>query len=358
MSKNNTSNNNLKGEILKHRVRFLVEVVIVFFGIFFFLFVLNLILYIFIVPTSILYGPLYYLFRAISITIAIPLFLYLTDYILGWSKNNDNQEVRKNPALSHLKLLKITKNNFKYQLLYGILLLFLVFIPLDFIFYLIPGMLGYSIDSLATSSITHQYLISQDYLVFLISVILIQTSVAYFEEILVRGLLAKRGDDYFNKMSAVIISSVYFGLGHLAYLLLPISSSYPIWFPIIWFLQALFVGIILGIFFLRRKWLFPVIFSHALNNIISANALWFWNNTGDFLTISLYQYLPLLIIGIIIFILQYSRIKEAINNGLVEFRSYFQNDERIRETKGDKAVRIISDLFIGAIIFIIALFLI
>jgi membrane protease YdiL (CAAX protease family) len=351
-------NNSKKGEIFKRRIQFLVEVVVIFFGIFFFTIILTLILYLFITPPSTLYGPLYYIFRALAISIAIPLFLYLTNYILGWTNNEVNPEININPALSHFKLLKITKTNFKYQLLYGILLLFLVFVPLDFIFYLIPRMLEYSIDSLITSSSTNRYLLYDDYFLFLSSVIIIQLSVAYFEEVLVRGLLAKRGSDYFNKMSAVIISSFYFGLGHLAYFLLPIRDNYPIWFPIIWFIQAFFVGIILGIFFVKKKWLFPLIFSHGLNNIISANTLWVWNNSQDFLIISLVQYLPLLFISVILFILQYSRIKEALSNGLVEMKNYFTTNEKIGENNKDKIMRIIFDFFIGFIIFIIALFLV
>jgi len=353
-----SSNTTIKGEILKRRIKFLVEIVVIFFGIFFFTVILTLILYLFITPRSTLYGPLYYIFRALAISIAIPFFLYLTNYILGWTKNINNQEFNINPALSHFKLLKITKTNFKYQLLYGILLLFLVFIPLDFIFYLIPRMLEYSIDSLITSSTTNRYLLYDNYFLFLSSVIVIQLSVAYFEEVLVRGLLAKRGSDYFNKMSAVMISSFYFGLGHLAYLLLPIRGDYPVWFPIIWFVQAFFVGIILGIFFVKRKWLFPLIFSHGLNNIISANTLWVWNNSQDFLTIILVQYLPLLFISVILFVLQFSRIKNAFNSGIVEIKNYFTTNKKLGENNKDKIIRIIFDFFIGFIIFIIALFLV
>ncbi len=353
-----SSNTRISGEIFKRRVRFLVEIVVIFFGLFFITVILILILYLFITPQSTLYGPLYYIFRALAISIAVPLFLYLTNYILGWTKNRDDQEKIINPVLSYFKLFKITKTNFKYQLFYGILLLFLVFIPLDFIFYLIPGMLEYSIDSLITSSNTNRYLLYEDYFLFLISVIIIQVSVAYFEEILVRGVLAKRGNDYFNKMSAVMISSFYFGLGHLAYFLLPIRENYPIWFPIIWFIQAFFVGIILGIFFLRKKWLFPLIFSHGLNNIISANALWFWVNSYDFLIITLFQYIPLLCISVILFILQYSTIKEAIISGLIEIKNYFTTNEKIGINKKMIILRVCFDFFIGFIIFVIALFLV
>ncbi|TXT63638.1 MAG: Metal-dependent membrane protease, CAAX family [Promethearchaeota archaeon] len=351
-------NFNVKSELLKSRLRYLIEIVVVFFGIFFFTLIFTFVLFLLIPSSSLLYGPVYYLFRAFSITLAVPLFLYLTSYILGWSKKNNGIKNNLNPALSFFKLFAITKKNIKYQFLYAMMLLLLLFVPLDLIFYLIPGMMEYSIESLASSSITNRYLISDDYLTFLLSLLIIQSSVAFFEEVLVRALLAKRGDEYFRKISAVMISSFYFGLGHLAYLLLPISANYPLWFPLIWFIQAFFVAIILGVFFLRKKWLFPVIFSHALNNILSAHVLWLWNNSVDFFFIFLYQYLPLLILGIILAAIQFPRVKESLNSGVLELKDYFKNNEKLGETTSDKILRIIFDFFLGFVIFIIALLLV
>ena len=75
-------------------------------------------------------------------------------------------------------------------------------------------------------------------------------------------------------MSAIMMASFYFGLNHFAYFLNPVSQNYPFWFPFLWFLQTFIVGIILGIFIVKKRWIFPVILAHALNNIVSAHAVW------------------------------------------------------------------------------------
>ena len=119
-----------------------------------------------------------------------------------------------------------------------------------------------------------------NYTIFIISVIIIQISVAFTEENIARGFLAKRGSEYTHRISAVLISALYFGLGHFAYFIdlraveILSGKSFPIWFPILWFLQALLIGIILALLVLRRKWLIPVIIAHSLNNIVSAQTIW------------------------------------------------------------------------------------
>jgi membrane protease YdiL (CAAX protease family) len=104
------------------------------------------------------------------------------------------------PSKNFLSLFNITKKNFKYQLLYGILLLFLIFIPLDFFGYLfLPKMLSYSSIVLnPTGELSYNSYLMESYYVFLLSVIIIQISVAIYEETLVRGFLANRGSVYFE----------------------------------------------------------------------------------------------------------------------------------------------------------------
>ena len=55
-----------------------------------------------------------------------------------------------------------------------------------------------------TSNKTDLYL-TQNYGIFIISVLIIQISVAIYEETLTRGFVAMRGAEHFNKMSALII---------------------------------------------------------------------------------------------------------------------------------------------------------
>ena len=67
----------------------------------------------------------------------------------------------------------------------------------------------------------------------------------------------------------------------------------------------------------------------------------------------MYVYLPLLITGILLFIWQFSRIKESLSIGLKEFKSYFARDKNIEERSLDTIVRIIMDFLFGLIIFMI-----
>jgi membrane protease YdiL (CAAX protease family) len=235
------------------------------------------------------------------------------------------------PSKNFLSLFNITKKNFKYQLLYGILLLFLIFIPLDFFGYLfLPEMLSYSsIVINPTGELSYNSYFMESYYVFLLSVIIIQISVAIYEETLVRGFLANRGSVYFH------------GIG------------LPIIFPIIWFLQTFLVGIILAMLVLRRRWIFPVIFAHAVNNIISAHSIWNFIHGNDFSLMSFIVYVPLLVISIFLFVWQFSRIKKSLSIGFKEFFSYFKNDNEIGENWFKKIVRIMMDFLFGLIIFTI-----
>ena len=214
---------------------------------------------------------------------------------------------------------------------------------------------------------------SNNYFIFLISVIAIQISVALTEETVTRGFIAKRGSEYFSKMSAVIISSIYFGLGHFAYFIdLRVVEtlsgiSFHCWFPILWFTEAFFIGIILALLVLRKKWLLPAIIAHTLNNIVSAHTIWsYWQQytisgfspeLGSFIpyfnfqALALFVYYPLLIMGVMLIVWYFSRIKEGFSIGLPVFKTYFKQDSKER-TKGDLYFRIFIDILIAILIFL------
>ncbi len=344
------SRKSAKKKMFIDRMRFFVEVIFIFIGILLFMLIPRYILPMYIPNSSDLYGPAFYLLRALAIFLAIPLFLFISNIVLESQKKEIIIQEDISPSFSHLNQYRIKKSNFKYQLLYGLIILFVVFIPLDFLTYLIfPQMLEYS-AKVISSSPTDSYL-TKNYLVFITSVIIIQISVAIYEETLSRGFLTKRGSEYYNKMSATIVASLYFGLMHFMWFTNPVSSNYPIYFPFIWFLQTFFVGILLSILVLKKKWLFPVIFAHALNNIISAHAVWNYLQGNDFILITLYLYLPLLIVGVIMLIWQFSRIKRSVQIGLKEITIYFKE----RETNSEKATRIGLDMFVAVLIFLLGL---
>ena len=352
------SANDVKKNMINERFRFVFEVLIIFIGIFIFSLIPRYLLPLLVSENSIYYGPLYYSLRALAVILAIPLFLLISNIVLESQKKNVIIEEDLTPSAAHLKLYSFKEGGgFKHQLLLGILILFIIFIPLDFlIYFLIPETLEYTAVSLSTQA-TDSYLLAP-YFIFLISVIIIQISVSIYEESLTRGFLTVRGSEHFHQVSAVLISSLYFGLMHFLYFLNPASKNYPIWVPFIWFLQTLCVGILLAVFIIKKKNIFPIIFAHALNNIISAHAVWNYLQGNDFMVVTLYLYIPLLFFSTILFIWQYPRIKMGFSSGFNLFKTYFQVDERIGESKGDLIFRIFLDFLIGVIILVFALFLV
>ncbi len=341
--------------ILRQRFYFLFEALIIFLGIFIFMLIPTFLLPFLIDSSSVIFEPLYYLVKAIIIVVAIPLFLYISYFIMEKQRKILILDVDISPSRSFLSLFKITRKNFKFQLLYGVLLLFLIFIPLDFFTYLlVPDMLDFvstALQPAGESSLNNYF--NENYFIFLLSIILIPLCVAIYEESLTRGFLTNRGSEYTNNMSAVIITSFFFGLGHFSYIFTAPSIGFPIAFPIIWFLQTFLVGIVLSMVVLRRHWIFPVIFAHTLNNVITSFSI--WNNIHhiDFSFMTFYVYIPLLITGILLLIWQFSRIKESLTIGWKEFKSYFTRDETIREGTLETVVRIIMDFLFGMLIFII-----
>ncbi|MFW9826977.1 MAG: CPBP family intramembrane glutamic endopeptidase [Candidatus Thorarchaeota archaeon] len=342
-----------KKQIALKRIRFLIhEVVWVFIIIFICLLIPIFVVPLFVEEGSPLYGILFYSLRAIFVFAGIPLILILFNLIFETQKKDLIIEEDISPAKGHLMLYKISRKNYKYQMLYGLLIFFLVFLPIDFFGYLlVPQMLDYQAIALGSKT-TDSYLLSENYLIFLISVIIIQFSVSITEETISRGLLTKRGSEHFFKISAVFISALYFGLGHFAYFLDPISRLYPFWFPIVWFTQAFIIGIILSLLVIRRKWIFPAIIAHALNNIISAHAVWSYWQGNDFMFIGLYLYYPLLIIGCMLFTWNFSLIKESLSIGFNMLKTYFKRDKDIEITKGDSYFRVFFDILMGIMIFI------
>lgn len=344
-----------KKEIAKKRFRFFIyELFWIFLGVFALLLIPFFIIPLFIDENSVLYGSLFYSFRAIIVLSGVPIILYLFNLVFEPQKRDLIIEEDVSAAMGHLKLYKMSKKNYKYQILYGVLIFFLVFLPIDFFGYLLaPGMLEYQAFALS-SNLTDIYLLDPNYFVFLISVIIIQISVAISEETIFRGVMTKRGGVYYFKYSAVIISALSFGLLHFAYFIDPISILYPFWYPIVWFIQAFFIGIILSLLVIRRKWLVPAIIAHALNNIISAHAVWNLLQGNDFTVVGLYLYYPLLIIGCILFVWYFSRIKEGFSIGIGMLKTYFKREDKFEKTKGDSVVRILFDILMGLIIFLMS----
>jgi membrane protease YdiL (CAAX protease family) len=347
-----------KKNIAKKRFTFfLYDVALVFVFLFIFLLIPLFITPFIVEEESVLYGVIFYVLRAIMVLAGIPLILYVTNLMFEFQKKKVIIEEDISPATGHLKLFKVSKKNYKYQILYGFLIFFLVFLPLDFFTYLfLPDTILYQAVVIGTRT-TNIYIspLTDSYTIFLVSAIIIQLSVAVTEETIARGFLAKRGSEYFSKMSAVFISSIYFGLGHLAYLL----DLYS-WYPFLWFFQAFVIGIILSLFVLRKKWIVPVIIAHTLNNIVSAHTIWsFWQGIS-FQIVAFLIYIPLFIIGILFIIVcvllvwPLSSVKRGFSNSSELFRTYFKR-EKEEKSLGDSLFRVLFDILIGSLIFLMGM---
>ena len=97
--------------------------------------------------------------------------------------------------------------------------------------------------------------------------VLMMIFVGFLEEIIFRGFLFK-GMAKTNVKSAIIVSSVTFGIGHIVNLL----NGYDLMKNIIQIIFAVAVGFLLVIIFVRTESLVFCILFHALNNSLSGFA--------------------------------------------------------------------------------------
>ncbi|MHA1688865.1 MAG: CPBP family intramembrane glutamic endopeptidase, partial [Promethearchaeota archaeon] len=294
-------------ELFSNRIILFVEIFLLFIVNFFLSIIPFFLLPLLIASSTVFFGILFYLTRVMVFLIAIPLSMHVSKLLI---KPEENKIII--PPTYLKELFTFSRSNFTTQLYHGLLLLFLIFIPLDFLTYLfLPSMIEY-IGRVLTSNQTNLYITSGDYFLFLFAVVVIQLSVAIQEETFARGFITVRGANHVKKMSALMISAWYFGFGHFAYFFSPISMEYPTWYPFLWFVQAFFIGIILSSYILKKKWIFPLIIAHACNNILSAHVLWNYFNGYPFERMVLFLYIPLLCVSGILYVARYTAIKKGI----------------------------------------------
>jgi hypothetical protein len=294
--------------------------------------------------------------KLIAVLMGVPLILIFSTKVFSSSqKGKMLQDTHISPAKGHLLLYRITKKNYKFQLLYGILIFLLVLVPLNCLFLVfIPGMVEYQAYSSSLKS-TGYYLIENNYLLFFLSTIVIQSCIAITDETISKGLMAKRGSDYYNKRSAAIIASLYLGLSEFIFFLELIHVYYPPWFPFIWFFKSFIMGIILSLFVLRKNWLLPVIIASLFNNLVLSHVIWSYLHGVPIFLLSFFIYTPLLIIGGIVIMWNYAKIKKTIQIGIKELKIYLKNNKDIKETTGDKYFRILTDVIIGGLFFVMSI---
>ena len=339
-------------EIASKRLKFLFyEIVPIFLVIFVFLILEWILLPLIVNQTTALYGMLLHLIRALAIFLVVILFLFVSNKFT--TKNSQPHKKELAPYIGYLKLYKMSKKNYVYQLLYSFLLFFLILIPLEFFFSLfLTETVAYRAISLIFK-IENSYLLLNNISQFLLFSIIIQLSISFSNETIFRGVITKRGSEHFNNISAVMIST--FSFTFIEFFLNPIMFTASFYIGIIWLIKSFIVGLIFSLTIIRRKWLFPLIIAKTFDSIITSVIIWDFLRGGNFTQLLVFIYIPLLIISLILLILQRSRVKESLQIGVKMIKSYSRNDILLKESSGDKVFRILFDVFLAFLLFLFAI---
>lgn len=339
--------NENRKNISKNRLRFVFyEITIIYLIIFGLLIVQWILLPIFIPRSSDVFSLLFYLTRSIIVFSGIILVLYLSPKVFKSTPKLKEFSIHK----GQMKMYVVSKENFKYQLLYGILFLFLIFIPLQFL-----NFIPFTIENQAVSSLNAQqsYLHLDNFLLFITLSIIIQAIIAFTDVSIYFGLITKRGSEYYNKISAAFISTLYFVLSN--FLLNPYAVQNPYNFGIIVFLKSFLIGLAFSFTLIRKKWLFPLIFAFSIDNVLSNIIIWFFLNGANYYLIMILFYFPLITIAIVLLVLQKSRILDSLLIGSNLIKSYFREEEKKSGTIGDKIFQVLCDLLVAILLFLIGI---
>jgi len=346
----------IKKKIFIERFKFLFkEVTLFFFFIFGFITLIWFIISLLFEKNSIFFSLLFYGLRILAVFFSILLVLMISNKLYKNEGFYKDKSYQYSILSSQLRFFKITKKNMKYQILYSILLFEFIIVPIDFIIcFLNPSFLIFNAIHfiLVPQNI---FIFFNDILFFITFLIIIQLFNAVFLETISKGFLIGRGSKEFNSISAIFIASWFYSIQNFKIFLEPISTFTSVWNLIILFIESFILGIILGGFFSRKKWLIPIILIQTIRNFIYGFISWGYFNHLDIYQLIIIIYLPLLISGIILFILQFNRVKESISLGFKMFRAYTKYKGAIRINKFDKIFIIICDFIVGFIISIFSI---
>ena len=269
------------------------------------------------------YIYLMWLKSVLSVVIGTIIGLFVVYGLFGGKETTPNPK-GKSPIVEVFSIFKIKKSNVKYQVLYGVLLLFLVFIPIDLISYSIPGVMEFSLNGLLSNTgNVNIYLTYSQFSVFIGFAIFVHIMVAIREELFFRGVSINRGKRYISEESTIISISLFFGFSHFAYIFSDPTGNFL--YAFIWGLTAFIVGSAAGLLLLKKRFIWSLIIAHSVNNIISSSALWLYStNNTPFSEIVSTLYLPLLIISIILGFIFRSNAVSGLKNWGKMFPSYLK----------------------------------
>lgn len=340
-----------KRKITSHRFTFLLHNVL---PIYILIFLLNIFIWLLITSlmkvNNIFLSSLIFIFNALF-TFSVNLVVFYIQKRINYSPQNNKSNI--NAYEGYLMLFKVKESNFNYQIYYGILLFLFLFLPLDLLFYIIPNMQNY-LAIISISTITDSYLLLDNYFQFLVITISIQIMLSISQEILSRGLIAKRGSEYYSNFSAIIIASIYFGLIQSIGFSNINPYSYSFLYPILNFMRFFLIGLILSIFILRKKWIIPGIIAFSLHKIIASHIIWNIFQGIPYFPIYLYLYLPLITISLILFVLKFDWFKTRISDGFNYLKKNFNKIIKSDESQLDRLFRILFDIIFALILFVMS----
>ena len=255
-----------------------------------------------------------------STIICLPIIIILKHFIVDSPEITVRVEVTQ-----QFSIFALPKGERSVQFQHAILMFLLIFVPIDLISYLIPGMLQYEAGSIYVLGTQEGlYLALPTFSIFFVLALTTQFFVATTEEIRFRGVVQYLNQNQVGATSAIVISALAFGLSHFSYFFSNLGQ--PIIFPIWWGLSGFFIGLVLSFYLKTRKRILPIIIAHWWNNIMSTVPLWMFITTGDALrtisTLSLVMYLPLLVAGAILAIIWHKKVRIAATLAKQEFLVY------------------------------------
>jgi len=244
--------------------------------------------------------------------------------------------------------------NFGKQIRDGLLLLCIVYTPLDFISYLIPGVLQFSADLLqATKSDDPENYFIFSPILMLIVTLCIHCCVALREEFVYRGVFLTYGSKQLSKSAAFIASVVMFGLAHFNYFFSAGAKNMSIFFSFWWGCNAVVIGITAALYYDVNKKIFPIIIAHFLNNVISAYSVRFFALGRPFWTSSgLFLYLPIIVFGAVSLIVS-KRIRCVAKEHINHFKNLMRDYKDGHEEKKDYLIDIVFFLILWFLTFFI-----
>ena len=251
-----------------------------------------------------------------NISAAMLVFYFMNKSFLRLEEDESASEkeslVIKNRVDPSLNLLfqGFTFKNFGSQLKSALILICIVYIPLDFFSYVIPLIFKLDVLEYQREALTSSFL--GNYLLYDISLMIIMTIIIHFfialrEEFVFRGFYIYMGEKTLNKSTAFIYSAFLFGLAHFSYIFTTFEEGSSFFYPFWWGLNGTIIGITSAYFYISKKQLWPLIIAHWINNVISAiilrrnmDGVPFWQES--FLII----YVPIFVLSIV-FLVKYRK---------------------------------------------------